>query len=319
MQAYILKRLLAFIPTVIMVSMIAFILLRLVPGDPAVAVLLGPTGDADFTEEELIAVRAEMGTDRPLHTQYLTWVGGMLRGDMGKSLMYNQTVADAIKRRVSLTAELGIGAILVGIIFALPLGIISALKQNTWIDYVCRALAITGVTIPLFVMAILIVFLLVVVFEWKPALGFAQIWQDPWTNFQQIIFPIIALSVTRIGYLARITRSAMLDVLREDYVRTARAKGLKEQLVIIRHALKNAMLPVLTLTGLQFAVLLGGTVIIEAIFLLPGTGSLLLEALFNRDYTMVQGVVMMMTGAILLINLTVDLMYGWFDPRIRYG
>ena len=166
---------------------------------------------------------------------------------------------------------------------------------------------------------IFVFFLLVVVFEWKPALGFAPIWVDPWTNFQQIIFPIIALSFTRIGYLARITRSAMLDVMREDYVRTARAKGLREQLVIIRHALKNAMLPVLTLTGLQFAVLLGGKVVIEAIFLLPGTGNLLLEALFNRDYTMVKGVLMMMNAAILIINLLVDLAYGWFDPRIRYG
>ncbi len=319
MHFYVIKRLLAFIPTIILVSLIAFVMLRVVPGDPAVARLRGPTGEADYTEEDLRIQRQKMGTDAHVVVQYFTWAGGLLHGDMGKSLNDDSEVRQAIWKRLPISAELAIGAIVFSMVFAIPLGVLSAVKQNTWIDYVGRAVAIMGVSIPLFVFAILVIFLLVVVFEWLPPPGYANLWEDPWTNIKQMFFPIVALSFTRIGYMARITRSGMLEVLREDYVRTARAKGLSENLVVARHALRNAMLPVVTLAAFQFAVLIGGTVIIEGIFRLNGMGQLLLASIGNRDYTTTQAIVMTMIGGILLINLFVDILYGALDPRIRYS
>ena len=319
MYVYIARRLLLFIPTIILVSIISFLLLRVVPGDPAVARLIGPTGTADFTREELMAAQKKLGTDRTLVVQYFDWSGGLLTGDLGRSMFDDSKVNGKIARGLPISVELAIGAIVISLALAIPLGIVSAVYQNTWIDYVGRFVAITGITVPLFVFAIMILFVLVTVFNWLPPPGYNQIWEEPWTNIKQMVFPIVALSFTRIGYMARITRSGMLDVLREDYVRTARSKGLKETLVINRHALRNALLPVLTLSGFQFAVLLGGTVIIERIFRLPGMGETLLDGIGNRDFTVVQGVVMTMIGAILIINLIVDLLYGVLDPRIRYG
>ncbi len=319
MYVYIARRLLLFIPTIILVSIISFLLLRVVPGDPAVARLIGPTGTADFTRDELMAAQKKLGTDRPLVVQYFDWSGGLLTGDLGRSMFDDSKVNGKIARGLPISVELAIGAIVISLALAIPLGIVSAVYQNTWIDYVGRFVAITGITVPLFVFAIMILFVLVTVFNWLPPPGYNQIWEEPWTNIKQMVFPIVALSFTRIGYMARITRSGMLDVLREDYVRTARSKGLKETLVINRHALRNALLPVLTLSGFQFAVLLGGTVIIERIFRLPGMGETLLDGIGNRDFTVVQGVVMTMIGAILIINLIVDLLYGVLDPRIRYG
>ena len=319
MYVYIARRLLLFIPTIILVSIISFLLLRVVPGDPAVARLIGPTGTADFTRDELMAAQKKLGTDRPLVVQYFDWSGGLLTGDLGRSMFDDSKVNGKIARGLPISVELAIGAIGISLALAIPLGIVSAVYQNTWIDYVGRFVAITGITVPLFVFAIMILFVLVTVFNWLPPPGYNQIWEEPWTNIKQMLFPIAALSFTRIGYMARITRSGMLDVLREDYVRTARAKGLRETLVINRHALRNAMLPVLTLSGFQFAVLLGGTVIIERIFRLPGMGETFLDGIGNRDFTVVQGVVMTMIGAILIINLIVDLLYGVLDPRIRYG
>ena len=319
MYVYIARRLLLFIPTIILVSIISFLLLRVVPGDPAVARLIGPTGTADFTRDELMAAQKKLGTDRPLVVQYFDWSGGLLTGDLGRSMFDDSKVNGKIARGLPISVELAIGAIVISLALAIPLGIVSAVYQNTWIDYVGRFVAITGITVPLFVFAIMILFVLVTVFNWLPPPGYNQIWEEPWTNIKQMVFPIVALSFTRIGYMARITRSGMLDVLREDYVRTARSKGLRETLVINRHALRNALLPVLTLSGFQFAVLLGGTVIIERIFRLPGMGETLLDGIGNRDFTVVQGVVMTMIGAILIINLIVDLLYGVLDPRIRYG
>ena len=319
MQQYLTKRLLLFIPTILLVSLIAFLMLRIVPGDPAVARLLGPWGDSPYTEVELKELQQKLGTDRNIVVQYGDWFLSMFKGDLGDSLFDDRPVTESMKRRLPVSAELAIGAIIFSTILAIPLGVISAVRQNTWVDYLGRLVAITGVTIPLFVFAILLLFVLVKGFGYAPlALSYEQLWDAPWTNIKQMFFPIVALSFTRIGYMARITRSGMLEVLREDYVRTARAKGLLEQAVVYRHALRNALLPVLTLAAFQFAVLLAGTVIVEQIFQLPGVGRLLIEAIFSRDYTMVQGIVMTMVGAILVINLIVDLLYGVLDPRIRY-
>ena len=319
MQQYLTKRLLLFIPTIILVSLIAFVMLRIVPGDPAVARLAGPFGDAQYTQDQLQQLQSKLGTNRNIVIQYLEWFSGMFKGDLGDSLFDDRPVTESMKRQLPVSAELAIGAIIFSTILAIPLGVVSAVRQNTWVDYLGRVVAITGVTIPLFVFSILLLFVLVKGFGYAPlALQYEQLWEAPWTNIKQMFFPIVALSFTRIGYMARITRSGMLEVLREDYVRTARAKGLLEQAVVYRHALRNALLPVLTLAAFQFAVLLAGTVIVEQIFQLPGIGRLLIGSIFNRDYTMVQGIVMTMVGAILVINLIVDLLYGVLDPRIRY-
>ena len=319
MQQYITKRLLLFVPTVLLVSVIAFLMLRIVPGDPAVARMVGPTGDAQYTEEQLKELQQRLGTNRHIVVQYVDWFFSMFKGDLGNSLLDDRPVTESMKRRLPVSVELAIGAIIFSTILAIPLGVISAVRQNTWVDYLGRLVAITGVTIPLFVFALLLLFVLVKGFGYAPlALDYEQLWEEPWTNIKQMFFPIVALSFTRIGYMARITRSGMLEVLREDYVRTARAKGLLEQAVIYRHALRNALLPVLTLAAFQFAVLLAGTVIVEQIFQLPGVGRLLIQSIFSRDYTMVQGIVMTMVAAILVINLVVDMLYGVLDPRIRY-
>ena len=319
MQQYLTKRLLLFIPTIILVSLIAFLMLRIVPGDPAVARLAGPFGDAQYTQEQLKELQQKLGTDRNIVVQYVEWFFGMFRGDLGDSLFDDRPVTESMKRRLPVSAELAVGAIIFSTILAIPLGVMSAVRQNTWVDYLGRVVAITGVTIPLFVFAILLLFVLVKGFNYSPVvLVYPELWEEPWANIKKMFIPILTLSVTRIGYMARITRSGMLEVLREDYVRTARAKGLMEQAVVYRHALRNALLPVLTLAAFQFAVLLGGTVIVEQIFQLPGIGRLLIESIFNRDYTMVQGIVMTMVGAILVINLIVDLLYGVLDPRIRF-
>ena len=319
MRQYTIKRLLLFIPTILLVSIFAFVILRVVPGDPAAQRLAGPFGDAQYTVEQLEDLQRRLGTDRPILVQYRDWFANMFQGDLGDSMIDDRPVTEAMKRGLPLSAELAIGAIIFSTILAIPLGVISAVRQNTLADYVGRIVAIAGITIPLFVFAVLVLFVLVNGFNYAPlALDYQQLWEDPWTNIKQLFFPIIALSFTRIGYMARITRSGMLEVLREDYVRTARAKGLMEQAVVYRHALRNALLPLLTLVAFQFATLVAGTVIVEQLFVLPGIGQVLVDAIIKRDYTMVQGIVMTMVGAVLIINLIVDLLYGVLDPRIRY-
>ena len=319
MQQYLTKRLLLFIPTIVLVSLIAFLMLRVVPGDPAVSRFTDLFGNAQYSVEDLEKLQHQLGTDRHIVVQYVDWFSSMFQGDLGNSLIDDRPVTESMKHRLPVSAELAVGAIIFSTVLAIPLGVISAVRQNTLIDYIGRLVAITGITIPLFVFGVLILLVLVKGFGYAPlGLNYKQLWDAPWTNIEQMFFPIVALSFTRIGYMARITRSGMLEVLREDYVRTARAKGLLEQAVVYRHALRNALLPVLTLAAFQFAVLLGGTVIVELIFRLPGIGTLLIEAITNRDYTMVQGIVMTMVGATLVINLIVDLLYGVLDPRIRY-
>ena len=224
-----------------------------------------------------------------------------------------------VKQRFPVTLELALLAILIAVLLAVPLGVLSAIKQDTWIDYATRVFTISGVALPTFWIGILIIFSLARWLNWLPPLGYAAPWEDPWTNFKQLIFPALALGFHDVAFIARVTRSAMLEVLREDYVRTARAKGLAERTVIFVHALKNSFLPVVTVSGWQFGRLMGGVVLIEAIFVVPGTGSLLIESVSNRDFTMIQALILVAAIVVLAVNLVVDLAYGWLDPRIRYG
>ena len=319
MQAYIAKRCLLFIPTLLMATLLAFLLLRVIPGDPALVKLAGETGDSSFTQTELRALQAKLGTDKPLYVQYGKWVWGMLRLDFGQSMFFEEPVAEDLAAKLPITLELTVLAMLIATIIAVPLGLLSAIKQDTPADYIARIISITGVALPNFWVGILIVYFLVLFFAWMPPLGYANLWDDPVTNLQQFIFPALALGFFEMAFTARVTRSSMLEVYREDYTRTARGKGLAERVVIFRHALKNALLPVVTVSGFQFGRLLAGTVVIENIFMMPGMGRLLVDSVFHRDYTEVQAIVVVITVSVLILNLLLDVIYGWLNPRIHYS
>ena len=321
MRAYLTKRVLLFFPTLLLVTIVVFMILRVVPGDPAVLLLAGTGADAEeqYTQEQLDAVRAKLGTDRPIYIQYADWVWKMLRLDFGESYFFRSPVYDDIAERLPVTLELGLLSVLLASVVAVPLGVYSAIKQDTVGDYISRVITITGIALPNFWVAIMIIFFLVLTFGYFPPLGYASVWDDPWNNLQQMIFPAIALGTSNMAFIARVTRSAMLEVLHDDYIRTARAKGLSERVVIFRHALKNAMLPVVTVFGYEFGRLLSGTVIIEVIFLVPGMGRLLVTSIFNRDFPMIQAVVLLIAVIVLVLNVVMDLLYAWLNPRIRYA
>lgn len=318
MQAYIAKRCMLFIPTLLMATLVAFLLLRVIPGDPALVKLAGETGDSNFTPAELHALRVKLGTDQPVYVQYGKWIWGMTHLDFGQSMFFDEPVSDDLAEKFPITLELTVMAMVIATIIAVPLGLISAIKQDTAADYVARVISIAGVALPNFWVGILIVYLLVLFFGWMPPLGYATLWDDPLTNLQQFFFPALALGFYQMAFTARVTRSSMLEVYREDYTRTARGKGLAERVVILRHALKNALLPVITISGYQFGRLLAGTVVIENIFMIPGMGKLLVDSVFHRDYTEVQAIVMVITVTVLILNLLLDIVYGWLNPRIRY-
>ena len=318
MYVYVIKRLALFIPTMILISIVVFVIMRLIPGDPAIQLLSGDLGNASFTQEQLDALRAKLGTDRHIAVQYVDWLWSMLHLDFGKSFLQNTPISDDLKDKFPITLELAILALILAMVIAVPLGVYSAVNQDRPGDYIARMITIAGVAIPNFWTAILLIFFLVLVFDWLPPLGYVNLWEDPLKNLQQLIFPAIALGFFNMAFLARLTRSAMLEVLREDYIRTARAKGLAERWVIVRHGLRNALLPVITVSGWQFGFLISGSVIIENIFLVPGMGKLLLDSIFQRDYAITQAAVIVITFVVVGLNLLTDLFYGWLDPRIRY-
>ncbi|MCH8988655.1 MAG: ABC transporter permease [Chloroflexi bacterium] len=317
MRQYALKRLGLFFPTILLVTVIVFVVMRLIPGDICLAIL--SDGEASFTQEELTDCRVELDLDRPLAMQYFDWIGGAVQGDFGDSLWFKAPVMEELGERIPVTVELTILSMLIAVVFAVPLGIISALKPESWVDYAARVFTLVGISMPVFLVAILMILFLVHFFNWLPPLGYKTLWEDPGANLQQMIFPAMALALYEMAFVARVTRSAMMEIIREDYMRTARAKGLSESVVVFRHGLKNALLPVLTTSGWIFARLFGGTVIIETIFLVPGMGRILIEAIFQRDYTMIQAEIVIIALFIVTINLVVDLLYGLLDPRIRYA
>ena len=318
MQAYITKRTLLFVPTLILVTIIVFLILRIVPGDPAIMLLAGEDGDEEYTLQELKELQAKLGTDRPIYIQYFKWVGAMLLLDFGTSYFYDNPVWAKVSDRFPITLELTVMSVLLASIVAVPLGVISAIKQDSVGDYAARLITIAGIALPNFWVAIMVIFLLVMWFNWLPPLGYVDLWKDPWGNVQQLIFPAIALGFSNMAFIARVTRSAMLEVFREDYIRTARSKGLAERVIIYRHALKNALLPVVTVSGYEFGRLLGGTVIIEVIFSIPGIGKLLIDAIFHRDFPMIQAIVVIIAVLVLVLNVVLDLIYAWLNPRIRF-
>jgi peptide/nickel transport system permease protein len=319
MGEYAIRRILLFIPTLLLATVLVFTLFWIVPGDPALTILAGGEGDSgSVSPEQLQQLRRELGLDRPMYVQYASWLWNVLRGDLGTSLWYKTPVWDQLQDRFLVSMELAVMAILLAFCVAVPLGVISAVKQDTGFDYLSRIFSGIGIALPTFWLGILIVYALATFFQWLPPLGYATLWDDPLLNLQQLIFPALTLAFHDLAFTARVTRSSMLEVMREDYLRTARAKGLLETLVIGRHALKNALLPVVTVSGYQFARLLGGVIIVESIFVVPGMGTLLIDSIVHRDFIVIQAVVLLIAAVVLSLNLVIDLLYGVLDPRIRY-
>ncbi len=317
-RTYALRRLGLFIPTLILTTLIVFVLFFLVPGDAALVILTGEEGAGAVTDEDIARMRHELGLDRPIHVQYGSWIWGMMRGDLGTSIWYQTPVVDEIKDKFAVTLELSIFGIAMAFLMAVPLGIISAVKQDTWPDYISRIVSLVGIALPTFWLSILMVYFLAYTFNWLPPLGYATLWEDPLLNLEQLFFPALAIAFHDLAFTARVTRSSMLEVLREDYMRTARAKGLKEMAVVGRHALKNAILPVVTVSGYQFARALGGVIIVETIFVVPGLGRFVIESILHRDFVVLQAVIVLTAAVVLTLNLVIDLLYGILDPRIRY-
>ena len=318
MQEYIIRRVLLAIPTLIGAVTLVFLVMRILPGDIAALMLQG-SGEigVQADEEQLQALREQLGINKPLYAQYLTWLWDAIRFDFGDALWTNRPVWDEFKLRYPLSLSILVLAMITALSIAIPAGIISAVKQDTWIDYGLRIFTLAGLSIPSFFVAILVILYLLRYYGWTTPLEYEPIWKDPWQNFQRLIFPSLAIGYRLSAIGARMTRSSMLEVMREDYVRTARAKGLREQMVIWRHALKNAILPVLTLIGIELLVLFSGVVIVETLFIIPGVGKLLVDSLFRRDYIIVQGLIFVFAIFVLIVNLAVDLSYAFFDPRIR--
>lgn len=317
MRQYAIKRIGLFIPTVFLITLIIFVVMRLIPGDPALAIL--NDGDAEYTQQMLDDLRHELGTDRHIAVQYADWVWSASHGDFGDSFWFDAPVMVELGARIPVTIELAVLGIILAVGIAVPFGIMSAVKPESKLDYVARVFTLTGISLPNFFTAILMVLILVRLFHWLPPLGYETLWEHPWANLQQMFMPALALAFYDMAFIARVTRSSMMEILKEDYMRTARSKGLAETVVVYRHGLKNAFLPVLTISGWQFGRLFGGTVIIETIFLVPGMGQILIGAIFQQDYPMIQAVVVIIALVIVTINLMVDLLYGLLDPRIRYA
>ena len=316
MWQYILKRLLLMIPTLFGVALLVFLLLRVAPGD---IVELKYAGSGTFAPKEALdRERAQLGLDKPVAQQFVSWISGFVRFDFGQSMWTGQPITQEIRVRLELSLELAVMATLVAMLLAVPLGTLAALKQDTWVDYGVRIFSIAGLAMPSFWLGIVIILAFLILFKWLPPLTFTSFWVDPRANLAQLIWPALAVGYRYSAMATRMTRSAVLEVLHDDYVRTARAKGLGEAVVLLKHALRNALLPIVTVIGLEFAFLIGGLVVTEQVFNLNGIGMLFVESVTHRDYTMTQALVLLVSFAFIFMNFVVDLLYAWLVPRIRY-
>ena len=317
MHKYILRRLLYAVPTIFGVSVIIFVVMRILPGDPLVAIF-GMEGFTKLTAADRARLMAELGLSDPLYVQYLHWMGNLASGKLGTSFFRGDSVGDLILRRGPLSAEIGLLAVLISWLIGLPVGILSALRPNSAVDTGARCLSVLFLAIPGFWFGMLIVLALLFWFNYKAPLIVVHIWENPWVNFQLVIGPAVVLGLGQAAYIARMARSTLLEVIREDYVRTARAKGVIERLVVLRHALPNAVLPVITLSGILMGFVLGGSVAIEQAFGVPGLGRAMVTAVIERDVIVVQNLVFLYALIFVMVNLLVDISYAWFDPRIHY-
>ncbi len=317
MLRYTINRVLLTIPTLLGVAVLVFFMLRIVPGD-VVEIKLRADGGA-VSQQTIDAERKRMGLDKPLSSQFVDWMVGVATLNFGNSMWTERPVMEEIGLRFQLSLQVAIMATIIAVLIAIPLGTMAALFRDTWIDYFVRIVTIGGLSIPSFWFGMLIMLSLLAFFNWLPPITFTPIYVDPWANLKQLIWPAIAVGYRYCAVVARMIRSSLLEVLNEDYIRTARAKGVYEKLVISRHALRNALLPAITVIGLEFTFLIGGLVVTEQVFNLNGIGQLFVQSVSRNDFTMIQGMVMLIAAFYVFVNLAVDLLYAVFDPRIRYG
>ena len=314
MKQYVARRLLLAIPTLIGVSLIIFIIMAVIPGDVAIAIL----GEA-ANQKTVADLRETLGLNAPMYERYWNWVSGMFTGDLGHSVFLGgRAISDLMIEHFPVTLNLAIYTMIIAVVLAVPLGTISAVRHNTWLDYSLRVFSIIGLSVPVFWLGIMIVLFLAKTFSWQPELTWVSPFDDPWRNFKIMVWPSFTLGYFQVAFIARMTRSSLLEVIHEDYMRTARSKGLSEGIVIIRHGLRNAIIPIVTIGGLQFVALLGGVVVTERVFNLGGWGTLLVNGVSNRDFPLVQTLILVFAGIVIVANLLTDMMYAWLDPRIRY-
>ncbi len=313
MLAYIARRLLATIPVMTIVAVLVFSMLRLTPGDPA-AIIAG----AAATSQDIIDIRARLGLDRSIVAQFFIWIGHALTGDFGESFFFKKQVADLIVDRIGPTVALATTTIILSVVIAVPLGVLAAWKQGTWIDRLVMGFSVLGFSVPVFVVGYVLIYVFSIELSWLPVQGYQPLSEGFWGFLQRLVLPSITLSVIYIALIARITRTSVLEVLGEDYIRTARAKGLPDRVVLMKHALRNAAVPIVTIIGIGVALLIGGVVVTESVFSIPGLGRLTVDAVLARDYPTVQAVILLFSAVYVLLNLAVDVAYTFLDPRIRY-
>ena len=320
MKEYLIRSLLFGVVTLFTVSALIFALLRIAPGDVALMIAEANSGGEgiDVSEEDLEEIREKLGLNAPLHIQYGTWIKGYVVGDWGDSLFTGRDVFDEFKLKFPVTLELVIFSQIIAIFLGLPAGIIMALRQDSWLDYTIRVTSLAGLSLPSFWSATLLLLGGAYFFTWNPELGSFKLTEEPWQNIQQFFWPSMMLGYISASTKARMMRSTMLEVLRQDYIRTAKAKGLTEYVVTARHALKNAFIPVITVIGITTALALGGSVVMERVFSMPGLGSFILEGMLARDFPIVQSITLFFAISVVFVNLLIDISYGWFDPRVRY-
>ena len=319
MQQYLARRFLLFIPTLMIASLAIFAVMRILPGDVALIILGGEESSASAMEQ-LESLREELGLKKPLPVQYGKWIWTMVNGEFGgRSVLDREPLAEILGRRVPVTLQLTFYTVLISIFVAVPLGVVAAVYQNRWPDYIIRFSSVAGHAFPSFWIALLLILIMLIWFRWTPPLAYANVWDDPWTHAQKVVWPVLVLAWGFSSNLTRVARSNMLDVLRQDYVRTARSKGLAENIVILRHSLRNALIPVITVGGLQLAGLMSGTVILESIFSIPGIGQGIVISATERDYPVIQSLTMWLVFMMLGLNLFVDVLYAFVDPRIKYS
>jgi peptide/nickel transport system permease protein len=317
MTTYIIRRIIQSFIVVIIVTILVFVGMRLLPGDP-IYMLYNPNAVQGWTQEQFEEIRHEAGLDRSLFIQYFDWLGDLFRGEFGQSILTKTSVTEDVIKRVPVTMHLGLLAFIIGVIIGIPLGVISAVRRATWLDTIVTTLANIGITVPIFWLGIMMIWLFGVYWNWLPVMGYTSPFEDFVLNTRQIIMPVICLAVWPVASNARQARSSMLEILRQDYIRTAWSKGLTERMVIIKHALKNSLIPIVTLAGMGIPIIVGGSVLVEQVFNIPGMGRLTIDSLFNYDYPYVQGTTLILTGVVVVSNFLVDISYGWLDPRIRY-
>ncbi len=315
MLSFLARRIVLAIPTLIGVAVVTFFLIRVVPGDPVVVKLRAD--GAPITEATIQAERKRLGLDQPLHVQFVDYMTGLARLDLGRSLWTGQSVSEEIAIRFPVSFQVAVMATIIALLIALPLGILSAVYRDTWVDYLVRIVAVSGLAIPSFWLGMLMILALLSLFNWLPKIGYVSIFQDPVANLTALIFPALSVGYRYAAVATRMMRSALLEVLREDYIRTARAKGVYRALIVRRHALRNALLPVVTVVGLEFAFLIGGLVVTEQVFNLNGIGKLFVDATTRGDFTLIQGLVLLIAVIFIVVNIIVDVLYGLLDPRIR--